>query len=407
MRNDVSILLIIMLIAVQSTAQSYGIGIMGGKRTAIIPFEKYSNLIVVPIWLNQGEVLNFIVDTGARYTILTRQKYIPNTKITMDKQVKLLGSDMSIEMIAYLVPRMSLRISNVHFKNQVLLVLKEDYLHLENLIGVPIHGIIGSDLFKRFIVKIDYRNNILTLYEREAFKIPSGFKSLDLFMDEHKPYLYSPIRIDKDTVKPKLLIDTGASVSLLLHPDVSDEIQLPDDVISGSLAHGLGGEVEGLMGRVEQLQLPPFEFRNLVTHFQDLTNAMDSIYRDDREGIIGGELMSRFTVILDYHRQKLYLKPNRKYNRTFNYDKSGVSFLASGRDLKNYIARRVLPDSPAAEAGLEVGDILLRINGLGHRSITLQQITRILQGKNQKRIRLVLRRNEEKIKVEFRLKDLI
>jgi len=396
-----------MLIAVQSTAQSYGIHITGNKKIATIPFEKHSNLIIVPIWFNQSEILNFIVDTGARYTILTRRHYIPSTKITMDKQVKLLGSDMSIEMTAYLVPRISLRISNVHFKNQVILVLKEDYLHLENLLGVPIHGIIGSDLFKRFIVKIDYKNNLLTLYERAAFKIPPGFETMDITVDKYKPYLYAPIRIEDDFVTPKLLLDTGASVSLLLHPDVSEEIELPTNVISGSLAHGLGGEVEGLMGRVGQLKLPPFEFLNLVTHFQDLSNAVDSIYQDDRAGIIGGELMSRFTVIFDYQRQKLYLKPNGKYNRAFGHDKSGLSILASGRDLKEFIVRRVLPNSPAAKANLQVGDILLRINGLGHRTTTLQQITRILQGKANKRIRLLIRRNDEKIKVQFRLKDLI
>lgn len=402
-----SILLIIMLIAVQSTAQSYGIHITGSKKSVTIPFEKHSNLIIIPIWFNQGEVLNFILDTGARYTILTRQHYIPATKITMDRQVKLIGSDMSIEMIAYLVPRISLRISNVHFKNQVILVLKEDYLHLENLLGVPVHGIIGSDLFKRFIVKIDYRNSLLTLYEREAFKIPPGFKTLDITVDGHKPYLYAPIRIDDDTVKPKLLLDTGASVSLLLHPDVSEEIELPENVISGSLAHGLGGEVEGLMGRVGRLELPPFEFLNLVTHFQDLSNALDSVYQDDREGIIGGELMSRFTVIFDYHQQKLYLKANGRYNRTFGHDKSGLSVFASGSNLNDFIVRRVLPNSPAGLANLQVGDVLLRINGFGHRSITLKQITRILQGKADKRIRLLIRRNDEKIKIQFRLKDLI
>lgn len=393
--------------AIQGMAQPYGIGIMGNKKIAVIPFEKHSNLIVIPIWFNQGEVLNFLVDTGARYTILARRHYIPTARITMDKQVRLLGADMSMEMIAYLVPQISMRISNVSFKNQTILVLKEDYLHLENLLGTPIHGIIGSDLFKRFIVKIDYRNNLLTLYERQAFKLPPDFRELDMVVDQYKPYVYASTRIGEDTIQPKLLIDTGASISLLLHPDASEEIVLPENVVSGSLAFGLGGEVEGLMGRVEQLQLPPFEFRNLVTHFQDMSNAVDSTYLDDREGIIGGDILNRFTIIFDYFQQKMYLKPNWRYNRAFGYDRSGMSFLASGIRLNDFIVRRVLPNSPASEAGVQVEDRLLRINGLGHRNLTLQQITRILQGKPNKRIRLVLLRNGEKVKVEFRLRDLV
>jgi len=393
--------------SIQGMAQPFGIGITGNRKVATIPFEKHSNLIVVPIWLNQGEVLNFLVDTGARYTILTRRHYISTARITMDKQVRLLGSDMSIEMIAYLVPQISMRISNVNFRNQTILVLKEDYLHLENLLGIPIHGIIGSDLFKRFIVKIDYRNSLITLYEREAFKLPPDFQGLDIEVDEYKPYVYALTRIGEDTIQPKLLLDTGASVSLLLHPDASEEIVLPENVVTGSLAFGLGGEVEGLMGRVEQLQLPPFEFRNLVTHFQDMTNAVDSTYLDDREGIIGGDILNRFTVIFDYFQGKMYLKPNRRYNRAFGYDRSGMSFLASGSTLKDFIVRRVLSDSPASAAGVQVEDRLLRINGMGRRNLSLQQITRILQGKPNKRIRLVLLRDGEKIKVEFRLRDLV
>ncbi len=393
--------------SIQGMSQPYGIGITGNRKVATIPFEKHSNLIVVPIWLNQGEVLNFLVDTGARYTILTRRHHIPTSRITMDKQVRLLGSDMSIEMIAYLVPQVSMRISNVNFKNQTILVLKEDYLHLENLLGTPIHGIIGSDLFKRFIVKIDYRNNLITLYEREAFRLPPDFRALDIEVDEYKPYVYAPIRIGEDTIQPKLLLDTGASVSLLLHPDVSEEIILPENVVTGSLAFGLGGEVEGLMGRVEQLKLPPFEFRNLVTHFQDLSNAVDSIYIDDREGIIGGDILNRFTIIFDYFQQKMYLKPNWRYNRAFGYDRSGMSFLASGNTLQDFIVRRVIINSPANEAGVQVEDRLLRINGMGRRNLSLQQITRILQGKPNKRIRMVLLRDGEKIKVEFRLRDLV
>jgi len=400
-------ILIVMFINMSGVAQPYGISIIGNKQVATIPFEKHSNLIVVPIWFNKGEVLNFLVDTGARYTILTRRHHIPPTRITMDKQVRLLGSDMSIEMIAYLVPQIPMRISNVDFKNQTILVLKEDYLHLENLLGVPVHGIIGADLFKRFIVKIDYKNSLLTLYERRGLKVPPSFEMLDISVDEYKPYVYARTHIGEDTIRPKLLIDTGASVSLLLHPDASDEIDLPEDVVSGSLAFGLGGEVEGLMGRVDKLELPPFEFRNLVAHFQDLSNAVDSTYLDDRQGIIGGDILNRFTVIFDYFEQKMYLKPNRKYNRAFGYDRSGLSLFASGRTLQDFIVRRVLPDSPAKNAGIKVGDTMLRINGLGHRNLTLKQITRMLQGKPNRRIRLVLLRNGEKIKVEFRLRDLV
>lgn len=388
-------------------AQSYGIALTGNKKTAVIPFEKHGNLIIVPIWLNHGEILNFIIDTGARYTILTEKSYIPQSKMTVDRQIQLIGSDMKTTLTAYRVPNMNLRISNVYFRQQTLLVLAEDYLRLESLIGVPIHGILGADLFKRFIVKIDYIRSMLVLYERGAFVLEPGFEALDIIVEESKPYLYAPIKIGQEIIKPYLLLDTGASLGLMLHPNVSEQIQLPDNAISGSFARGLGGEVEGMMGRVEGLELKPFEFRNIVTHFQDLSGALDTVYIDDREGLIGGEILNRFAVIFDYHKKKLYLKPNRKYNRAFNSDRSGLVILVAGKYLRNYIIKNVIPNSPAAEAGVLPDDELIRLNFQSTNSLTLQQITRILQGRPNKRIRLVLYRDGKKVKVQFRLKDLI
>ncbi len=401
------ILLIFVCVCTNIPAQSYGIELAGNKKTAVIPFEKHSNLIIIPIWFNRGEVLNFIVDTGAQYTMLTQKRYVPQSKITVDRQIKLVGSDMTTQLTAYLVPQMDLRISNVYLKNQTIVVLAEDYVQLESVIGVPIHGILGSDIFKRFIVKIDYNRNTLTFYEREAFVLEPGFETLDIMINGSKPYIYAPLRIGEENLNPYLLIDTGASLGLMLHPNVSEQVKLPEHVISGSVAHGLGGELEGMMGRVNRLALPPFEFQNLVTHFQDLTNTMDSVYIDDREGLIGAELLNRFTVIFDYHKQKLYLKPNRKYNRRFQQDKSGLVILAAGAYLRNYIIQKVLPDSPAAEAGILPNDEIIRINLQGSRAITLQQLTRMLQGKSGKRIRMIVYRNGKKIKLQFRLRELI
>ncbi len=406
LRNFFFTSLIIIACQIHGIAQSYGIELISDKKVAIIPFEKHSNLIIIPVWFNKGEILNFIVDTGARYTMLNERRYIPQSKMTIDRHIKLIGSDMTTALSAYLVPQIEMQVSNVFFKNQTIVVLAEDYLQLESVIGVPVHGILGTDIFQRFIVKIDYNRKLLILFERETFTLDEDFVALDMSIKEGKPYLNIPMNIGGDEINPYLLLDTGASLGIMLHPNVSEEIQLPENYVSGSLARGLGGEIEGYMGRIEAVQLSSFKFDNMVAHFQDLSMALDSTYIDEREGIIGGEIFNRFTMIFDFYKKKLYIKPNRTFKRRFDYDRSGLVVLAAGTYLRNFIVQKVLPNSPAAEAGIKPKDEILRIGLQRNPALTLEDITRIFQGKPGKKICMVVRRGDEKIKVQFQLRDL-
>ena len=47
------------------------------KKYARIPFKLYNNLIIVPVLLNKGtDTLNFILDTGVGYTMITDSTFV-------------------------------------------------------------------------------------------------------------------------------------------------------------------------------------------------------------------------------------------------------------------------------------------------------------------------------------------
>lgn len=58
---------------------------------------------------------------------------------------------------------------------------------------------------------------------------------------------------------------------------------------------------------------------------------------------------------------------------------SGISLRAYGDDFRTFRVYQVLEDSPAAEAGLRVGDVLAAIDGVAAARFTLDEIHQMLK----------------------------
>jgi len=251
---------------------------------------------------------------------------------------------------------------------------------------------------------------ILSFIKPEALtNIPGEFQEVPAHFTRNKPYLHVDTEIVADsTAQLNLLIDSGASLAMLIHNNSHPKINLPEHTIEGNLAMGLGGFLKGFLGRTHRIKLnESLQFQNVLTNFQKITSLQDTTYLNGRNGVIGNLILKRFVVMIDYPREKVYLKPTKNYNRGFNYDKSGLSLTASGKDLNNFLVHNVIKGSPAYLAGIEVGDEIIRINFFSSSFYSLSSINNVLQRREGKRIKMIIKRNGVRKKVFFRLKTLI
>lgn len=373
-----------------------------------IPFEYYNNFVVINVNF-EGLPLRFIVDTGAEHTILLQKEITDLLRIDYDRRVRLMGADLSEELYGYTVSGASIKIGERGNILTNIVVLEDNFLNLDNLIGLDIHGILGSNVLKHFVTAFDFRSGYITLSKHEHFRgVPGRFDTIPLTIYRNKPYIGSQLTLSGgQIIDANLLLDTGASLALLLYESDRNKIEIPEQYISGNLGLGLGGNILGFMGRIEQMKVGDYTFDNLVSNFQRI-GEMDSILiQRDRHGIVGNVILSRFTLIIDYQKAELYVKPNRNFKRKIRYDKSGLVLVYAGDNLNTLMILDVIEGSPAFEAGLQPGDRIVKFRGWPAKFFTMQGISKRLSAKAGRKVSMTILRDEEKKKYRFNLKDLI
>jgi len=380
-----------------------GFQLKNGKK-AVIPFELHNNLIVIPVILNDALPLKFILDTGVRTAILTDRTISDLLNLTYSRTMTIYGIGGEKIVDAQIANDVTLEIPGVRGRGHALFVLEQDLLQLRNYLGTEIHGILGYELLSRFIVKINFERKKIYIYDPSVFKPPKRYHKVPMEVIDTKPHILAPLSINgKDTINARLMIDTGASHTLMLLSTDSVQFDVPEKNVESSLGRGLGGPIEGKVARISGLKIDDYPIKNPVSTFPDPESYPDSVQFFYRTGSIGGALISRFNVIFDYHKSLLYIKKNSDFRKPYNYNLSGLVLKAEGLRLTQFIIDQVLPDSPADHADLEPGDIIITINGKPTTDMNLDNVIGFFNSRENRLINLTVLRGKKKIATSFRL----
>ena len=390
-----------------SSQQTIGFTLPEEEKKVTIDFELFNNLIVIPVTINKFLVVKFIVDTGSEAIILTEKAFGDMVGLQYVRTLNITGPGIIDSVEAFVATNVALNLpGGIRGQQMSMLVLKEDYLQLKENLGDEIYGIIGYDMFSRFVVEINYDSRKLTLHDPKTFK-PKKKKNIEVVMDDTKPFIQAYVSQGDRQQAVKLLVDTGASHPLLLDVYNTDDLRVPSETIDARLGQGIGGEIPGVVGRMGRCNFGVFKFDDVIVSIPERDVYSEAIKRGSRHGTVGGELLRRFNPIFDYRNKKLYLRKSKAHKDPFEFDMSGLTLGTTTNSLDTMVARQVEPGTPAYEAGIEEGDKILYINGENLTSSKLSEINGILRKKPGSRIRVVLWKEEEYITKRFRLRRRI
>lgn len=438
-------LLIISLLFFWSNCWSQSNFVLTNNKSDRINFKLINNLIVFPVEVN-GVELSFLLDTGVSKPIIFNfVNLTEELQINQTERIYLRGLGEGEPVEALRSRNNVFKIGKAVNVNQDLYAVFDPNLNFSPRLGVPVHGIIGYDFLKDFVVEINYSNKYLKLHNPNNYKYKKckKCKSFDLKFHGNKPYINGNITQNGNKIPVKLLIDSGGSDALWLFEDDLKAISLPEKYFQDFLGHGLSGSIYGKRSKVEAFSLDDFELKRVNVAFPDSTSIDGAKQVKDRNGSLSGEVLKRFNVILNIKENKITLKKNKYFNNRFFYNKSGIALeqngtrvvkeedlkrgesygtsISDGAGQKTYSVNKsykftlapsftiveLREGSPAAEAGLKINDVIISINGRDTHNYSLQDIVKLFYDEDGKRIKLLIEREGKKLSFSFILESLL
>ena len=171
-----------------------------------------------------------------------------------------------------------------------------------------------------------------------------------------------------------------------------------------SISGGAGGTSKTITARIQNIQLGRFIIRNPLVEFSQATEGTDK--SSSYAGLLGGEVFRRFTLILDYSRQRIILEPNAYFSEPVEADMSGLDLMADGEDLKTVVINEVVAGSPGDVAGLKGEDELAAVDGQTVSELGLDQIRQMFK-REGKEYSLRIKRGEQTVPVKIKLRRLM
>lgn len=355
----------------------------GSTPLATVAIDLFHNRVYVPVEVNGRGPFEMVLDTGAGVSGLS-EATAHAVGLHTSGDAQLTGNGES-RLKVTMAKNVTLQLGPAQIPEKQVAIIA--FRELESHEGRTIDGVLGVDLFRRFIVVIDYGAKTLALYTPQGFSYHGDGVAVPLHIGRAALF---DAHLDVDGEGPvdcRLAVDSGTYSALRLYRPFVRKHHLPvaNTQVVDSFGFGLGGEFPEKLGRVGALRIGGVTLNQPPVSFSDADGGATSAAAYD--GTIGGEILSRFTVIFDYPHQQMILEPNPLFSEPFPADHSGV--VVGVNDSGAITVLHVLDHTPAQDAGIRQGDVIIGVNTEDASGLGVEGIRRLFLRSANYRIRLL------------------
>jgi len=365
----------------------------GSQSSVRVPFELLANNPYVNVKVNGKGPFNFVIDTGSIDSVLASETLSELGLPPKDAN----GGRGDIEITFA---------GGLQIKTERSGTLS--MAGLWPLIGRRFYGIIGYDILKHFVVEFDYEKKVVTFYDPEKYKYAGSGTvfpaTMEMGYDPQVPGEFNVPGVG--AIQAVFTIDTGAGGTVVTTPlvqrhalieKVTQKVPSPGQGVSGM-------EFNDVVGRISSIRLG-----SLVVEKPLVALSLDTdgpLAMDDLGVNVGGNILQRFTMIVDYPHRQLILQPNSRFHDPFLADASGLVLKAQGDDFKIVTVQGVVAGSPADEAGIQEGDIISNIDGESTGKYALWQIQDLFKNSGKEMIVTIMKKSKKVTTAKIKLRAL-
>ena len=287
---------------------------ISGGSSASIDFQLSDGLIYMQVSLNGSKPLWMMLDSGSSISVFD-QSVSNALGLTLHGEENAYGPGQGSTQKLAFANHTTLTFGGGELTDQTVGTLPLDWFSRE--VGRSTDGFLGSNVFRKFVVEIDYSDRVLRLYDPAVYSYsgPGHHLPLEFAWDNIPSVRAEVIARDGTSISGIFLIDTGSADAIWLtkaFTDAHPELLSADESIEVPSVVAVGGEVRSLLGQVPAIRLGGFVVSELITQFSQNTSGLFAA--PSLAGIIGAETLRRFTVIFDYSHREMILQPNAYYS---------------------------------------------------------------------------------------------
>jgi outer membrane lipoprotein-sorting protein len=365
----------------------------GGFDSLIVPVEFEQNHIFVKVRINGKGPFDFVFDSGAGGLVIST-RLIPKLNLQQIGRQEARGVGGADSAEVYAVDSLQLRTLGL----DSLMAFSVDFGSLDEAAERHIDGAIGYDLLSRYIVRINYADKLLTLYDKGTSPRPDWGSRCDLTIDFRLPYIEAKVN---DSIKGMFRLDTGSRSSVDFNSPFVKEHGLIDTVANEYATTklvGLGGTIQSLMGFLPSLELCGAKIDSLFAGYSTSVGGMFS--GRNTAGNIGSGVLKGFAVTFDYNDEAVYFKEGKWLSRMSRIrNMAGALFARFGDSIR---VAEVFPGGKTAE-NLKPGDRLVKVGGRYVTGLDVADVNWLLIGKSGSRVDLEILRNGALLKKRIEL----
>lgn len=266
-------------------------------------------MILVDASFGKGRTRTFLLDTGAYSGVLDRaianeEHLKPRNVVTL----KILGNSSDVAETS------DWREAVIH-QNKVTLSYGAfptlDLSALSKALGTPIAGIIGWEIFSKYVVKIDYATGEVSFFDTQKFHYLGDGQTFPL-QDGHGTHqliIDAQAELPDCSILPvRLSIDSGSDADAMFNHIFHDA----HPTLSG---REIGSQSVSISGKPMDESLASFysikigNYSLLTTHTTILRTDTAGKPEDMLDGALGAGILSQFTVYVDYPDGKIIFEP--------------------------------------------------------------------------------------------------
>lgn len=268
-----------------------------------LPFVVFKNQIIIKLKVNTTDTLNFIFDTGnenAHMDSTTAANL--ELKTVKYQEVHCTGGESYIPVVVCDYILGDLKLCNVETTTG----LMNNY---SRILRRRIDGIIGQDIMKNHIIKLDFDSNILEVHPMSYEYNTMGDK-LDIM--SRGPTIHAKVIMrNGQIIEGDFIVDTGSNSSLTLNSGYTDTSKLKELIGEYKIynTYDMCGNVQiEYEGKAKNLIIGTSQTDLIPTTLSIVSSGV--LAEKQYAGLIGTPVLRCFTMIIDMNNKQIYMQSN-------------------------------------------------------------------------------------------------